>query len=251
MSTSLLLEGGESTYNTPIDVVQESKTLATASEQYWIQRTKQVETRMLRLRATLASNNTETAWKEFCASGTGFLSLLFNTAIDRLEKPLRAYWKGNKPLSQDAVRQFRSEAKIEVLLPFSRNPLQFVLVSPKSKDYQIRAAQSPDDENAFQIGRPYIAVSWRNQCFFAITPTFGYVSMLTFYLDNPETGRWSSDSIFPNVFAETAKGFANDLRRVESYFAPWLEDWTRRALLQNASDELEKLKSSRDRKSVV
>lgn len=244
MPASPLLEGGESTYNTSIDVVQESKTLTTASEQYWIHRTKHAEARMLCLQATPASNDTETAWKGFCASGTGFLSLLFNRAIDRLEKPLRDHWNGNKSLSQDAVRQFRSEAKIEVLLPFSRNPLQFVFVVPKSGNYQIRVALSPDDENAFQIGRPYIAVSWRNQCFFCITPTFGYVSMLTFYLDNPETGRWSSDSIFPNVFAETAKGFAADLRRVESHFAPWLEGWTRRTLLHNSSDELERLKRS-------
>lgn len=245
MTETPLLEGGESTYNTPNDVVRESETLTTASQQYWIRRAAQIESRMSRLQATPASTNVETAWKDFCASGTGFLNLLFAKAIDRLEKSLRAYWNGNKSLSREAVHQFSANAKIEVLMPFSRTPLQFVLISPKSKDYQIRVIQSPENADAFQIGRPYIAVSWKDQCFFAVTPTFDYVVMLTFYLDTPETGRWSSDSIFPNVFAETTKGFGADLRKLESHFAPWLEEWSRRTLLQNSSGEFEKLKSSR------
>ncbi len=243
MSIPVFLEGGEPTYNIPIDVAQESETLTTASEQYWIRRTSGIETRMSHLQATPASDNVETAWRHFCASGTGFLDLLFERAGRRLEKPLRAHWNGNKSLSRDAVRQFRADARIEVLMPFSRHPLQFVLISPRSKDYQIRVTPLPENANAFQIGRPYITVSWKDQCFFVITPTFDYVSMLTFYLDNPETGRWSSDSVFPQVFAETARGFETDLGRLESHFAPWLEEWSRRTLLLNSSNELKKLKN--------
>jgi len=121
MDSALLLEGGEPTYNESVDVVRESATLATASQQYWVHRLTRVEAQISDLRTTTASSDAEKAWKDFCASHTAFLNFLLARALSRLEKALRVYWNGNKPLSKDAVRLFRDKAKAEILIPFHDN----------------------------------------------------------------------------------------------------------------------------------
>ncbi len=244
MIAALLLEGGESTYNTPNDVVQESMTLTTASQQYWAQKRVLVEERIATLEPQVSSTDSELSWKRFCERGTGFLNQLLTRAIDRVEKRLRQHWNGNKALSKEAVRLFKAEATISLWLPISRDPLRFVVVPPRSSEYQIRTLEQADSSRVYQIGAPYITVFWRGDCLFVITPSCEFVSICTFYLDNPDTGRWWSDSVFPSTFAEITKEFAADLGNVESQFAPLLDKWNKESRLQKQLTELQAVRRS-------
>jgi SpoVK/Ycf46/Vps4 family AAA+-type ATPase len=241
MTLLTLLEGGESTYNNVVGVDQESTTLTSATQQYWAQRRTHIEARIARLQPEASETDAETIWKKFCATETGFLSRMLARAINRLEDPLRVHWNGNKALAKDAVRLFKAKAAIALWLPFSRQPVRFVVASAKTHELEIRTSGQTDDGNDFQLGKPYIAVSWGGDCFFVVTPAGEYVTMLTFYIDNPETGRWWSDSVFPSIFAQTTKEFAKDLQAVESRFAPLLDKWNRESGLKQEFKTMQKL----------
>jgi len=251
MDSALLLEGGEQTYNNCVDVVQESGTLTATSEQYWAQKRVHIQRRIARLQPPVSTSGVEASWKRFCERGTGFLSQLLMRAIDRLEKPLRLHWNGNKALSKEAVRLFKAEATIALWLPFSTHPLRFAVITPRSPEYQIRTSGQVDDTKDFLLGKPYVAIFWRGDCFFVITPSGEYVSMLTFYLDNPESGRWWSDSVFPSIFAQAVKEFAEDLHTVESQFSPVLAQWDREAAMANEMATFRRLESSQEAWSFV
>jgi len=75
--------------------------------------------------------------------------------------------------------------------------------------------------------------------------------MLTFYLDNPESGRWWSDSVFPSIFAQAVKEFAEDLHTVESQFSPVLAQWDREAAMANEMATFRRLESSQEAWSFV
>ena len=243
MTTFLLLGGGESTYNDRVGDVQEPATLTSAIQQYWAQRRTHIEARIARLQPEAAETDAETIWKKFCATETGFLGRMLARATNRLEDPLRVHWNGNKALAKDAVRLFKAKAAIALWLPFSRQPVRFVVASAKTRELEIRTSGQTDDGNDFQLGKPYIAVSWGGDYFFVVTPAGEYVTMLTFYIDNPETGRWWSDSVFPSIFAQTTKEFAKDLQVVESHFAPLLDKWDRESGLKQEFKTIQKLPS--------
>ncbi|MBN9617607.1 MAG: hypothetical protein BGO25_10405 [Acidobacteriales bacterium 59-55] len=230
MLAALLLEGGESTYNDGVGDVQESATLTNASEQYWAQQQTQLSRVLTGLQEETSQSNAEEVWKNFCPKGTLFLDRLLRKAIDRCESPLRSYWKNNKAIAREAIQLFRQGANIHLLLPFSGTPLRFLRVAPGAHDLVIDATGVFDHSQSIQIGRPYITVSYGSDCLFAITPTFGYMEMKTFFMDNPASGRWSSDHVFPSVFADLSRGFAAELNAVESQFGPLLTLWTQKEL---------------------
>jgi SpoVK/Ycf46/Vps4 family AAA+-type ATPase len=244
MTETLLLEGGESTYNTPNDVVRESETLATASQQYWAHRQTATENQLARVRATIFSSEVQERWNDFCSKGIKFLDRLLWRAIARSEKPLLIHWKGKKSLSKDAARLFRDEAKVEIWFPLSHVPLSFAVISNNYKSYQIRPSSAPDRVHSFQLGMPYLAVYWREECFFVITPTYGYVVMETFCVDYPSLGRWSTGNIFPATFAEVSKEFMGDLNLVISHFAPVLEHLNNKTWEETLNSSLQRVESA-------
>jgi SpoVK/Ycf46/Vps4 family AAA+-type ATPase len=146
---------------------------------------------------------------------------------------------------------FKAEIIVELLLPFSRSPLSFLRSSPKSSEYVIDATEIFDRSHEIQIGKPYISVSYRGDCLFAITPSFGYMEMKSYFIDNPAWGRWSSDHVFPSVFAEVAKGFVSELKAVETNFAPLLEPWTQEARVAKETGSLQRMKNSAEAWNLV
>jgi SpoVK/Ycf46/Vps4 family AAA+-type ATPase len=251
MSVSLFLERGESTYNTNVGVVQESTTVTTTSEQYWAQRQTQAEIRIARFQTSTSMSTAEQNWKNFSAKGATFLKRLLWRACDRLEKPLRNHWNGDKLLARDATRLFKSDVIVELLIPFSRQPLRFVTMRSHSSSFEIRSLESGDELHLYEIGRPYIAVSWKNVCLFAITPSGQYVTMETFFLDTPDGARWSTDLVLPGVFAAVAKEFTPELDLVASQFAPLLEYWCAKEHLEQEVHSLRRMNKSADAWNLV
>ena len=163
MTATLLLEGGESTYNIDVPVVQESEPLTTASQQYWAKRVASSSTEAARMQEEASASTAEQDWTKYCAANTRFLNRLLSRALDRIEKPLRLHWGGNKTLSKDARRLFGNGAAIELLIPFAHVPLRFVVVSPNSSELRIRTSDSPDHVRAFELGKPYVSISWEGK----------------------------------------------------------------------------------------
>lgn len=251
MDLALLLEGGEPTYNNGVDVVQESETLATASQQYWTMRQVATEQELARVRVSISSSVAQESWKQFCSAGIKFLDRLLWRATERAEKPLRLYWDGNKSLSKDATRLFREEATIELWIPLSHVPLRFAVTSVRHPHYKIRPSSSPDHSQSFQVGKPYLAVFWKGECFFTVTPQNEYVVMETFSIDSPALGRWSTGHIFPSVFAEVAKEFVKELDLVTAHFAPVLSLFEKESLAERATVSLQRIeRASEGWKSV-
>jgi len=250
MSAPLLLEGGESTYNDNAGVVQESIALTTASQQYWAQRRVRAESHIARFQTNASVAEAEREWKKFCVKGTDFLIRLLSRAIDKLERPLSAYWHRDKRLARDGVRIFKQHASIELLIPFSREPVRFVRVASKTADYSIRVT-GIDPANELQLGMPHIAVSWRDGVLFVITPTFHYVTMSTYCMDTTDGTRWSSDLVLPKLFTEVTKEFASELKSVETQFAPLMMAWEQEEQITTQESRLRRLQQSAEKWNLI
>jgi AAA+ superfamily predicted ATPase len=251
MSLSLFLDGGESTYNVNAGVVQESRLLTTDSQQYWAQRQTNTATQLSRVQMDTSSSAAELDWERFCGANTTFMDRLLWRAVDRMERALRTHWNGNKVLSKETRRLFGQNAAIEVLVPFSHVPLRFVVVSPRSTELRIRTSDNPDWVQAFQLGKPYVSVSWKGQGFFVITPTWDQVVMQTYYIDHPSLGHWSTDEVLPTVFADVAKEFSAELDAISTHFAPLLRLLNDRDLVGTIEGSLRRMRDSAEAWSHV
>jgi len=245
MPAPLVMEEAQSPYN--IDIVQESTALTTASQQYWALRQLQVQTKIAHFESTASSSDAELNWKKFCAKGFSFLDRLLRIACDRFEGPLRAKWNGNKHLARDGKRLFMADAIVEILIPFSHDPLQFVKLSPRSIGYKTSTLETSDHNHFYELGKPYLGISWKSVCLFALTPSGQCVPLDTFYVDTPDGERWSTDSVLPAVFASVAREFSRNLQLIETEFAPFLSLLIQKrtlAIEENALSPLSKLSES-------
>lgn len=246
MTPSLLLEGGESTYNTLNGVVQESEALATTSQQYWVEQQTRVTRALAGLQRETSQSDAEEAWRTFAIKGTLFLNRFLQKSLDRSEAALRSYWKNNKAIAREAIELFSKGARVHLLLPLSGNPLRFLRVAPGTGEFEIDTTDVFDRSQKIQIGKPYITVSYGGDCLFAITPAFGYMEMKTYFLDNSTSGRWSSDLVFPKVFAECSRGFAEELRAVEVQFAPLHILWEKKETSSRYIRSLRRIETAAD-----
>ncbi|WP_263356582.1 AAA family ATPase [Acidicapsa ligni] len=242
MPASLLIKDAQSPYN--IGIVRESTTLTTASQQYWALRQVQVEAKIARFESTASTPDAELNWKKFCAGGFSFLDRLLRIASDRFEGPLRAQWNGNKHLARDAKRLFMADAIVEILIPFSHDPLQFVKLGPRSTAYETSTLKASDHTHFYELGKPYLGISWKSVCLFALTPSGQCVPLDTFYVDTPDGSRWSTDPVVPGVFASVAKEFGPNLKLIETQFAPFLSLLTRKRNLAREENALSRITNS-------
>jgi SpoVK/Ycf46/Vps4 family AAA+-type ATPase len=249
MPVSMLLEGGKSTYN--VGVVQESNTLTTASQQYWAQRQAKAAIQLTRVQMDTAASTADHDWKKFSAKGTAFLEYFLQKALDRSERPLRAHWQDNKRIAKEAIQLFRRGVAIDLLLPFSGAPLRFLRSARRSTEYVIDATNVFDDTQQIEIGKPYITVSYKGDCLFAITPSFGYMEIKTYFIDNPDWGKWSSDQVFPMVFADVAKEFTSELKAVESNFTPLLKLCMEKDALEKERSTFQRMQCATEAWSIV
>jgi SpoVK/Ycf46/Vps4 family AAA+-type ATPase len=242
MPASLLIKEAQSPYN--IGIVRESTALTTASQQYWALRQVQVEAKIARFESTASTPDAELNWKKFCAGGFSFLDRLLRIASDRFEGPLRAQWNGNKHLARDAKRLFMADAIVEILIPFSHDPLQFVKLGPRSTAYETSTLKTSDHTHFYELGKPYLGISWKSVCLFALTPSGQCVPLDTFYVDTPDGKRWSTDPVVPGVFASVAKEFGPNLKLIETQFAPFLSLLTRKRNLAREENALSRITNS-------
>jgi SpoVK/Ycf46/Vps4 family AAA+-type ATPase len=242
MPASLLIKEAQSPYN--IGIVRESTALTTASQQYWALRQVQVEAKIAGFESTASTPDAELNWKKFCAGGFSFLDRLLRIASDRFEGPLRAQWNGNKHLARDAKRLFMADAIVEILIPFSHDPLQFVKLGPRSTAYETSTLKTSDRTHFYELGKPYLGISWKSVCLFALTPSGQCVPLDTFYVDTPDGNRWSTDPVVPAVFASVAKEFSPNLKLIETQFAPFLSLLTRKRNLAREENALSRITNS-------
>ena len=246
MAPSLFLKGGESTYNINVGFVQGSKALANASQQYWAQRQAFAETQTARFTIDTSTSDAELGWRGFCAKGFSFLDRLLWRATERMERPLKDHWTGNRELARDAKRLFKANAVVEILIPYSRTPLCFVKLSPRSSAFEIRALGVSDLSESYELGKPYLGVSWKEVSLFAITPDSRCVEMDTFYVDTPDGKKWSTTPVLTDVFTKVAMEFQAELDRVEANFRPYFNLLTQRVQREMAERSLFRINRSKE-----
>jgi len=244
MTPALLLEGGESTYNTRNDVVQESVTLTTASQQFWEKRQVRVKTAIESIQAETLLTDQALSWNKFRRSGFMFISALLGSFYSRLEKALRAHWNNNKALARDGVRLYREGLSIEFLIPISVKPYRIAHVTKESVEYGVHTEPFLDLPIEPYLGAIFIAVRWQADYSFVVWPSWEYSTVRTFYVDHPSLGRWDADPILQEVFTAVAKTFATNLRAVKEAFLPLYEAQAREIALEKHACELQAIKTA-------
>jgi SpoVK/Ycf46/Vps4 family AAA+-type ATPase len=202
-------------------VVAESTALATTLDQYWLERRSLSEQSIERNSVAAANTAAERDWQSFCTRGTGFLNKYLAKVTDSIDAPLRQLWQCSFGMAREARKALEREAIAEIWIPFSQSPVKFVRILSGKGTYDIRETSTTDPHQAFELGKPYIAISWRDTCLFLIVPSRAYVTMSTFTFAKDER-TWSTEEVLPRVFAKSLVDFQHDLRLVEAQFAPLL-----------------------------
>jgi PIN domain nuclease of toxin-antitoxin system len=141
-------------------------------------------------------------------------------------------------MAREARKAFEKEASAEIWIPFSLSPVKFVRVSSAKGTYDIRETTRIDQDQAFELGKPYVALCWRDTCLCLIVPSRAYVTMSTFTFAKDER-TWSTEEVVPRVFANNLADFQDSLYAVERQFAPLLKVWDGRERLSRASAQLQ------------
>jgi SpoVK/Ycf46/Vps4 family AAA+-type ATPase len=236
MQSQVELEEIDPSYNGY--VVAESTALATALDQYWLERRALCE--QIAKRHSVAAGNTaaERDWRSFCSRGTGFLHRYLAKATDSIDSPLRQLWQCSLVMAREARKAFGKEASMEIWIPFLQYPLKFACVDPTDGKYQIREFPNPIHPENFELGKPHVMVRWRDSYLFIILPNRTYVTLDIFSF-NKAAETWSTDEVIPQVFLATLAHFDEKLRFVETSFAPLLTVWDARERLSRVSSQLQ------------
>jgi hypothetical protein len=161
-------------------VVPESIELATALDQYWLERRALCEQTIERYSVAAGDTAAERDWQSFCSRGTSFLKKYLTKATDSIDSPLRELWRCSFSMAREAKKVFQKSVTAEIWIPFSQYPVKFVRVSADKGSYDIRDTSKTDQHQAFSVGKPYIAICWEDSCLFLIVPSRAYVTMSTF-----------------------------------------------------------------------
>src|SRR5258707_5104992 len=121
-------------------VVAESIALATALDQYWLERRALCEQTIERHSVAVGNTAAERDWQSFCSRGTGFLNKYLSKATDSIDAPLRQLWQCSFAIAREARKAFEKEASAEIWIPFSQYPLRFVRISTSTGTHEIREA---------------------------------------------------------------------------------------------------------------
>ena len=141
---------------------------------------------------------------------------------------------------------FDANAVVEILIPYSRTPLRFVKLSPRSSTSEIRALSASDLSESYELGKPYLGVSWKDTSLFAITPDGRCVEIDTFYVDTPDGKKWSTTPVLTDVFKKVVREFQTELDRVEANFKPYFDLLTQKAQLELAEISLCRINRSKE-----
>jgi hypothetical protein len=220
-----------SSYNDGI--VVETSLMATALEQYWAERKRIFDETVGQLQQSSTDVDAERAWDYFCSYHMPFLREYLKRSVDDLGALLRRLWGWHFGLIRKARRAFLRNARVELWIPFSYNPLTAVRVPGKTGNYD--AVEWPDDDGKqYELGKPNIAVHRDSVAFFMILPSGAYVNFKTFaYIKNGVT--WNMQEALPKAFVQQLVGFQPELRFAEERFAALRASWDKKRQLERAT----------------
>src|SRR5258707_14812753 len=132
-------------------VVAESIALATALDQYWLERRALCEQTIERHSVAVGNTAAERDWQSFCSRGTGFLNKYLSKATDSIDAPLRQLWQCSFAITREARKVFEKEASVEAWIPFSQYPLKFACASPNNGTYTIREISDSAHPENFEL----------------------------------------------------------------------------------------------------
>jgi SpoVK/Ycf46/Vps4 family AAA+-type ATPase len=243
MQSPIQIEQIEPSYNGY--VVPESIELATALDQYWLERRTLCEQTIERYNVAAGDSAAERDWQSFCSRGTTFLNKYLSKAADSIDAPLREFWRCSFSMAREAKKVFQRSVTAEIWIPFSQYPVKFVRVSADNGSYDIRDTSRTDQHQAFSLGKPYIAICWEENCLFLIVPSRAYVTMSTFTFSK-DGQTWSTEEVLPSVFADSLVEFQDQLHTVERRFAPLRALWNAREQVSRATAQLHTISCSAD-----
>jgi SpoVK/Ycf46/Vps4 family AAA+-type ATPase len=241
MQSHIQIEEIESSYNGY--VVPESIELATALDQYWLERRALCEQTIERYSVAAGDTAAERDWQSFCSRGTSFLNKYLTKATDSIDSPLRELWRCSFAMAREARRLFQKEAAAEIWIPFSLYPLRFVRVLTSAGRYEIRDSPNAHYPESFELGRAYAVVRWEETYLFLILPSQTYVTLNSF-LYTKDGVTWNTEEVIPRAFASVLAEFRPQLEVAERHFAPLHAVWQVHEKLTKANDLLRRLENS-------
>jgi SpoVK/Ycf46/Vps4 family AAA+-type ATPase len=224
-------------------VVAEPTDLATAMDQYWFGRRTLYEQILERSERAASNTSAEQDWKSFCLRRTGFISNFLADATASISSELRELWQCSYALAREAQKAFEENALAELWIPFSRRPLKFVRVAPRTANYDIRETATFDEAHSFELGKPYIAILWKGECLFLLLPSAAYVTMSTFTFTK-DGSTWNSGDVIPDVFSNALTRYQSDLSKIIPRFDALSEHWYAKNLVAATTSRLRSLPGS-------
>ncbi len=226
-------------------VVPEPIALATALDQYWLDRRALCEQTIERYSVAAGDTAAERDWQSFCSRGTSFLNKYLSKATDSIDSPLRQLWQCSFSMAREARKVFEKEASVEAWIPFSHYPLKFACASPNNGTYTIREISDSAHPENFALGKPHVMVRWNDTYLFVILPSQSFVTMSTFNFTKSDT-TWSTEEVLPEIFAATLARFASELLDIEGKFTPLRALWEAKGQVSRASAQLHSISRSAD-----
>jgi SpoVK/Ycf46/Vps4 family AAA+-type ATPase len=214
-------------------IVVETSPMATALEQYWAARKRICDETVGQLQQSSTDVDAECAWDYFCSYHTPFLREYLKRCVNDLGAPLRRLWGWHFGLIREARRAFLRNARVELWIPLSQNPMNVVRVPGMTGKYDV--VDLPDyDGKEYEMGKPIVAVHWRSDILFMILPSGAYVNFTTFtYTKNGVT--WNMQETLPKAFVRQLTGFQPEMRFAEERFAALRASWDKKDRLTSAS----------------
>ena len=205
-------------------VVPESIELATALDQYWLERRTRYEQSLERHREHAEDPAAEREWLRFCSGGTGFLKKYTKKAVASLGSPLRHLWTNGAGIAREAQNIIETGASTEIWIPFSLTPLKFVCLGQRSPVAKIRQLPHSDRSESFALGKPHMMIRCGDTYLFMVLPTGVYATLNAFAFTK-EGVSWNTQEVLPKMFAEALPEFRPYLAAAERLFAPIHASW--------------------------
>ena len=192
---------------------------------------------------TADSATAEEQFFNYCRNHIGFLNRYLDTASRSLSSQLATYWNlgfFQTDIARNTTREFKQDARIELLLPFQLNPARFVRV-PGRDNRACDWVTYPDlSDSRVTVGRAILCVRWRDiDPMFFVFPGEGYLYFNTIIYTKNQV-QWDSGEVIPRLFTEAAPVLQVGLEGFEEAFAIW-----RNRLAEN--DELTRLRDASSR----
>jgi SpoVK/Ycf46/Vps4 family AAA+-type ATPase len=204
-------------------VITELDDMTAGLDQYWNRRKASYAATVERLKLLVTDADAERVWREYCRRRTTFLRQLVKAGSDSGERAFQTQLHWKTALAREARALFQKDAWAEIWVPVSHYPLRLVRTPGHADDYDVVDYPGYDGTDLV-LGKPIVAVSWRNRDLFLLLPSLEFVALDTFVIAKDQAN-WNTEESLPTAFALHVARFNAELSDAEQSFAPLRRSW--------------------------